>query len=119
MSLLSGMFFLTGCTRDVPEEITEISLKRCLTPSGEGVSIENDVEAVFYWTVLKEAESYNLEIALDEEFSSMLERMSVTPQEVPVRLILPGPGNYYYHLRANSSVRESSHWTETHKIKIK
>lgn len=117
--LLCGICAFLSCAKIAPAEITEISLKRCLTPSGESADIENDVEAVIKWDVLKDADYYTLEVARDEMFSNVVENRKVTPVEVPVRITLPGPGNYYYHVKASSSRRDDSHWSETHKIKIK
>lgn len=117
--LLCGVCVFLSCARITPAEITEISLKRCLTPSGESVEVENDVEAVIKWAVLKDADYYTLEVARDETFSNIVENRKVAPGEVPVRITLPGPGNYYYRIKASSSKRDDSHWSEPHKIKIK
>ena len=101
---------LCSCQRILPEEMTEVVLSRCLTPSSLGTSIENDFDVKFSWIAMKDADVYNLVIAIDEECTQVVKTVSVPADEVPYMVTLE-PGTYYFKVQATAEDRDPSNWT--------
>ena len=102
-------FSMASCNRELPEEYTELVLSHCLTPTSLGAYVENDNEAVISWQASKDADSYELIITEDAEFTEVVKTVEVPVDQVPIRLVLD-PGTYYYKVRALSEKREPSNW---------
>ena len=103
-----AMFGIQACQRTLPEEMTELILPRCLTPTTLSATIENDFDVQFSWVATKDVDSYNLVIATDAECTEVIRTVSVT--EVPFGVTLE-PGVYYYKVQATAEDRGNSGWT--------
>ncbi|MBQ9893553.1 MAG: hypothetical protein IJM35_10415 [Bacteroidales bacterium] len=113
IALCTSILMVLGfasCNKELPKEYTELDLSHCLTPTAPGVTIENNNEAVLDWIASKDADSYNVQIATDAEFTEIIKNLVVPANEVPYRLVLE-PGTYYYRIQATSKAREPSFWS--------
>ena len=114
-TVLLGLLTLSmaaGCTREKFEEITELSLKRCLEPLNLRSKTNSRLGNVvtFSWDVNKDAESYTLEAYTDEAMTSLSFTEELTPDQVPYDKTLDPDLTLYCRVKANSSKRESSSW---------
>ncbi len=116
---LMMVFGMASCQRQLPEELTELVLSHCLTPAFLSTVVENDNEAVLGWQAAKDADSYELVIATDAEFTEVVKTLIVPADEVPCRIVME-PGTYYFKVRALSEKREPSNWAcSTRKFTIR
>ena len=101
-----------GCAREPFEEITELSLKRCLEPLNLRTKTNSKLGDVvtFSWDVNKDAESYTLEAYKDEAMTELDFTEEIKPDQVPYDKTLAPDLTLYCRLKANSSKRESSVW---------
>ena len=104
---LSAMAF--GCTLQEFEEITELSLKRCLEPQNLSFKIDPATgdNATFSWDVNKDADAYNLVIYTDEAMTAVAKDLDnrpfdleVLPAEVPYKIRLIADTEYWFKVRA-------------------
>ena len=104
-------FVLASCNREF-EEITEMDLSRCLTPTDLGVrvSMENGVDVTFDWNVGKDAENYNLVVYSDEEMTTEILNEEIPASEVPFVTTLSADQQCWFKVRAISSKRDASAW---------
>lgn len=103
------MMGAVSCEREMPEEITELVLPKCLTPTSLSTVIENDFDVLFDWKTMKDADSYNLVVATDAECTQIIESVTVPKSQVPYKLTLE-PGTYYYKVQASAEDRDPSKW---------
>ena len=104
---LSAMAF--GCTLQEFEEITELSLKRCLEPQNLSFKIDPATgdNATFSWDVNKDADAYNLVIYTNEAMTTVAKDLNgrpldleVLPAEVPCTIRLIADQEYWFRVRA-------------------
>ena len=109
---LVTLSMVAGCTREKFEEITELSLKRCLEPLNLRSKTNSRLGNVvtFSWDVNKDAESYTLEAYTDEAMTALSFTEELTPDQVPYDKTLDPDLTLYCRVKANSSKRESSSW---------
>lgn len=109
---LLGLFAVVGCSEKEFEEITEISLSRCLEPQNLSarVDVATGDNVTFGWDVNKDADSYNLVIYTDEEMTTEFKSEIVDPAEVPYTLRLTADQKYWFKVQAASESREASVW---------
>lgn len=100
---------ITSCQRVTPEEITELTLTNCLTPASLRSSIVNEFDVRFSWLVTKDADSYNLVVAADAEYTEIVRSCTIDAASVPYTMTLT-PGVYYYKVQALAEDRGGSHW---------
>ncbi len=103
MMMTLGLF---SCQKPAPEG--EETLTQCLTPTSLSCTV-NEYEASFSWTATKDAESYNLVIAKDADFSTTVEAVTVDPEDLPYVTTLE-EGEYYFKVQATSSTLDPSNW---------
>ena len=101
---------IMSCQRTLPEEMTELVLSKCLTPTELKATIENDFDVEFSWVATKDADSYNLVIASDAECTEVISLLTVPAADVPYMVTLE-PGVYYYKVQATAEDRGASNWT--------
>lgn len=101
---------IMSCQRTLPEEMTELVLSNCLTPTELRATIENDFDVEFSWVATKDADSYNLVIASDAECTEVISVLTVPAADVPYMVTLE-PGVYYYKVQATAEDRGASNWT--------
>ena len=109
---LLGLFAAVGCSEKEFEEITEISLSRCLEPQNLSarVDVATGDNVTFGWDVNKDADSYNLVVYTDEEMTTEFLSEIVDPAEVPYTLRLTADQKYWFKVQAASESREASVW---------
>lgn len=107
--LIAALLSAVACTRVVPEEITQMNLARCLTPTNLSAELENDADVIFTWQVNKDAERFTFVYADNSDFEVPVEK-TILPSEVPLKLTLAGNTEYYYKVQALSSGKEASKW---------
>lgn len=101
--------FMVACEAELPNEVTELNLSQCLTPSSVSATVENDNEVLFSWTAAKDADSYDLVVAEDAEYTEVVNEFSVLPSQVPFKVEME-PGVYYYKVRAAAKDKKPSFW---------
>ena len=101
-----------GCSEKEFEEVTEISLARCLEPQNLSarVDVTTGDNVTFGWDVNKDADSYLLVIYTDEEMTTEYSNEIVDPAEVPYTIRLTADQKYWFKVQAASESRESSVW---------
>ena len=101
-----------GCSEKEFEEVTEISLARCLEPQNLSarVDVTTGDNVTFGWDVNKDADSYLLVIYTDEEMTTEYSSEIVDPAEVPYTLRLTADQKYWFKVQAASESREASVW---------
>lgn len=109
---LLGLFAAVGCSEKEFEEVTEISLSRCLEPQNLSarVDVATGDNVTFGWNVNKDADSYNLVIYTDEEMTTEYSSEIVDPAEVPYTIRLTADQKYWFKVQATSESREASVW---------
>ena len=109
---LLGLFAAVGCSEKEFEEVTEISLSRCLEPQNLSarVDVATGDNVTFGWNVNKDAESYNLVIYTDEAMTAEFKSEIVDPAEVPYTIRLTADQKYWFKVQATSESREASVW---------
>ena len=111
-SALAGLAMLTGCSEKEFEEVTEISLSRCLEP--QNLSAKVDVQTgntvTFGWNVNKDAESYQLVVFTDEELTAEALNVNVAAADVPYKVDLTADQKYWFKVQALAEGREASNW---------
>ena len=99
---------LHACTEKPYEEYKELNLNQCLTPAQLTHKV-NGVAAEFSWTLGKDAQAYNLVIASDRDFQTIVGTYVVDPEELPYKVELAS-GTYYYKVQASSDEKNPSFW---------
>ena len=111
-SALAGLAMLTGCSEKEFEEVTEISLSRCLEP--QNLSAKVDVQTgntvTFGWNVNKDAESYQLVVFTDEELTAEALNVNVAAADVSYKVDLTADQKYWFKVQALAEGREASNW---------
>lgn len=110
MTIMALMaIFMVACETELPNEVTELNLPKCLTPSSVSATVENDNEIVFSWTAAKDADAYELLVTEDAEYTEIVDEFSVLPSQVPYKVAME-PGVYYYKVRAIAEGKDPSFW---------
>jgi len=107
----------TSCRSDVFEEVTDLSLDRCLEPMGltAKVNAAKGDEVSFTWDVTKDAESFNLVICSDKEMNKEVANVSLSPDQVPYTTKLTADQTYYFKVQAVSGSKNASNWAVSDK----
>ncbi len=102
----------TACVNKEFNEITALSLARCLQPQDLSARVNNatGVDVTFAWDVNKDAESYNLAVYKNEEMTEAALETVVESSEVPYIVKLPADTKYWFKVQACSEAREASLW---------
>lgn len=102
----------TACENKEFNEITELSLSRCLQPQDLSARVNNanGVDVTFSWDVNKDADSFHLEIYKDEKLTEIEQGIIMTAAEVPYTLTLPADSKYWFRVEAMAEGREASLW---------
>ena len=92
-----------GCTQEQFQEITELSLKRCLEPQNLSIKVNpaTGEDVTFSWDVNKDAEAFELVIVNDESKLATSETgIEVLASEVPYTTHLAADQEYFFKVRA-------------------
>ena len=101
LALLSSAV-LAGCAQKEWDEVTELSLSRCLEP--QNLSARVDAAAgdivTFAWDVNKDAGEYELSVYTDENMTALDNAFALSPSEVPYTVRLTADQKYYFTVQA-------------------
>jgi len=92
-----------GCTREQFQEITELSLKRCLEPQNLSAKVDltTGEDVTFSWDVNKDADAYELVIVTDEsKLATTDSGFEVLASDVPYVKHLTADQEYFFKVRA-------------------
>ncbi len=101
--------FATGCN-DAFDEITDLSLERCLQPLNLSAKVSNGQTVTFDWDVTKDAEVFILEVFDNEEMNSLVFSEEVAPSQVPVTKYLDVDKTYWFRVMARNGKKDDSKW---------
>ena len=91
-----------ACAKKEFQEITELSLERCLTP--QGLSAKVDVTTgdyvTFGWDVNKDADAYQLTLYSDETMDTVADTWILYSSEVPFTTRLTADQKYWFAVQA-------------------
>ena len=99
---LSAVTMLGACAQKEFEEITTVSLKRCLEPQKlyARVDLATGDQVTFGWDVNKDAQEYELVVYSDEEMTAKAFSWTLSPDKVPYKAQLVADNKYYFTVQA-------------------
>ena len=94
------------------DEITEMNLTRCLTPTdlAARVDVATGVDVTFSWKVGKDADSYELLVYSDEEMTDEIFGLGIPAAEIPYSTNFLPDQTLYFKVRALSEKKQASGW---------
>lgn len=119
-AILTAGGFLAGCT-SIADELTELSLTRCLEPLNLEYTISNGDSVVFNWDLVTGSDQFVLQIAENSGTfetedgkltSSVIHDMVIKADQVPFGIKLTADQEYYFRVQAQTSAndKEPSKW---------
>ncbi len=103
-------FGMAASCSDQFEEVTDISLTRCLQPLNLSAKVSQGQNVTFGWDVSKDAESYLLEIYSDEAMTEPVFTEEIDPANVPVTKCLDVDMEYWFRVQSRNSRKDESKW---------
>ena len=103
-------FGMAASCSDNFEEVTDISLTRCLQPLNLSAKVSQGQNVTFGWDVSKDAESYLLEIYSDEAMTEPVFTEEIDPANVPVTKCLDVDMEYWFRVQSRNSRKDDSKW---------
>ena len=103
-------FGMAASCSDQFEEVTDISLTRCLQPLNLSAKVSQGQNVTFGWDVSKDAESYLLEIYSDEAMTEPVFTEEIDPANVPVTKCLDVDMEYWFRVQSRNSRKDDSKW---------
>ena len=104
LAALASLFVMAGCTEKEFNEITSISLARCLEPQNLSARVDASTgdNVTFGWDVNKDASEYELDIyTVDKDDNQTFDHsLTVIPSEVPITLRLTADTKYSFKVSA-------------------
>ena len=119
-AILTAGGFLAGCT-SIADELTELSLTRCLEPLNLEYTISNGDSVVFNWDLVTGSDQFALQIAENSGTfetedgkltSAVIKDLIVTADKVPYGIKLTADQKYFFRVQAQTSAndKEPSKW---------
>lgn len=119
-AILAAGGFLAGCT-SVADELTELSLTRCLEPLNLEYTISNGDSVIFNWDLVSGSDQFALQIAENDGTfetedgkltSAVIKDLIVTADKVPYGIKLTADQKYFFRVQAQTSAndKEPSKW---------
>lgn len=119
-AILTAGGFLAGCT-SVADELTELSLTRCLEPLNLEYTISNGDSVIFNWDLVTGSDQFALQIAENDGTfetedgkltSAVIKDLIVTADKVPYGIKLTADQKYFFRVQAQTSAndKEPSKW---------
>jgi len=111
-TLLASFSLITGCIQQEFEEVTVLSLSRCLEPQNLSAQVDAATgdNVTFNWSVNKDAESFNLIVCTDSAMTVEALNDTIAAADVPYTVRLAADTKYFYKVQALAEGRESSNW---------
>ena len=103
-------FGMAASCSDQFEEVTDISLTRCLQPLNLSAKVSQGQNVTFGWDVSKDAESYLLEIYSDKAMTEPVFAEEIDPANVPVTKCLDVDMEYWFRVQSRNSRKDNSKW---------
>ena len=102
LAALASLAVLAGCAKKEFQEVTELSLKRCLEPQNLSarVDVATGDNVTFGWDVNKDADGYLLTVYTDEEMTEFEDSWDLEPNEVPFTTRLTADQKYWFNVQA-------------------
>lgn len=95
---------------DQLQEVTDISLTRCLQPLNLSAKVSQGQNVTFGWDVAKDAETYVLEVYSDKEMSTLVLSEEIDPANVPVTKCLDVDMSYWFRVQSRNTRMDDSKW---------
>ena len=119
MLVMGGIY--VSCT-SVTDELTELSLTRCLEPLNLDYTISNGDSVIFSWDLVTGSDKFALQIAKDscaftdkdgKLYASVVKDTSISADQVPCGVQLDPDQTYYFRVQAQVSdnSKEFSKWS--------
>ena len=110
--VLAGAVALASCQNKEFDEVTSLSLKRCLEPLNLNarVNAAKGDEVTFSWDVNKDADHFNLVVYTDEAMTQKYLDETIEAARVPYVKRVDADATYYFKVQALAEGRESSNW---------
>ena len=103
LAALASLAVLSGCsTKEEFDEITELSLARCLEPQNLSARVDATTgdNITFGWDVNKDADEYELVVYTNEEMTQMENSWVLSPDQVPFTTRLTADQKYWFTVQA-------------------
>ena len=102
LAALTGLAVLSGCVKKEFEEITDLSLARCLELQNLTARVDASAGDVitFVWDVNKDAGGYELVVYTDEAMTQMENSWALEPGQVPLTTRLTADQKYWFTVQA-------------------
>ena len=102
LAVWASVAVLSGCAKKEFEEITELSLARCLEPQNLSARVDASLGDVitFAWDVNKDAGEYLLSVYTDEGMSALENSWTLLPDEIPYTTRLTADQKYWFSVQA-------------------
>ena len=99
---IAAAILATGCVQDKFQEVTEMSLARCLEPQNLTARVDAALGDVitFGWNVNKDAGEYELVVYTDEALTQMENSWVLAPGDVPFTTRLTADQKYWFTVQA-------------------
>lgn len=119
-AILTAGGLIAGCT-SVADELTELSLTRCLEPLNLEYTISNGDSVIFNWDLVSGSDQFALQIAENDGTfetedgkltSAVIKDLIVTADKVPYGIKLTADQKYFFRVQAQTSAndKEPSKW---------
>ena len=103
LAVMASLALLASCAKKEEfNEITELSLKRCLEPQNLSARVDAATgdHVTFSWDVNKDAQQYLLSIYKDEAMTSLETGVELAPADVPYTIRLTADQKYWFSVTA-------------------
>ena len=102
LAVLAAAALFAGCAKKEFEEITEITLSRCLEPQNLSARVDAATgdNVVFGWDVNKDAQLYLLTVYGDAELTKEVKNWELAPSAVPFLTRLTADEKYWFTVQA-------------------
>jgi len=101
-AILAAAVVLSSCAKKEFEEITQLSLARCMEPQKlqAKVDVTTGDFVTFSWTVNKDADAYELVVYTDEALTEEKDSWELEPTQVPFTTRLTADEQYWFTVQA-------------------
>ena len=114
---LAAAFAAAACSTKEFDEITALTLNRCLSPMNLDARVSSTLGDVvtFSWDVSKDAEAYTLMVFTDADCTQLYLSETVLPSQVPYQKKLEADKTYWFAVQATAHGKADSKVTASEK----
>lgn len=115
-AILTAGGLIAGCT-SIADELTELSLTRCLEPLNLEYTISNGDSVIFNWDLVSGSDQFALQIAENDGTfetedgkltSAVIKDLIVTADKVPYGIKLTADQKYFFRVQAQTSANDKA-----------